>query len=109
MSEPVPLSETEEAELAAFADGQLDPERRAALERRMASEPALASAYERQRAGLVAISAAAAAVSAPLALRTRVRGDAAHRSRAAPVAPPTASRSGAGCRPRGSRPPPRSP
>ena len=72
MSEPYPLSEAEEADLAALADGRLDPDRREALEARMAAEPRLAAALDRQRAGLTAITAAAASVSAPLALRARI-------------------------------------
>lgn len=72
MPEPRPLSEIEEAQLAAFADGQLDEEERADLERRLASDADLARAYERQRAGIVTIAAAVDSVSAPLALRSRV-------------------------------------
>ena len=85
MPEPRPLSETEEAQLAAFADGQLEAEERADLERRMASDADLARAYERQRAGIVTIAAAVESVSAPLALRSRVeamqRGEAPARRR----------------------------
>jgi hypothetical protein len=72
MPEPRPLSESEEAELAAFADGRLDPERRADVERRLVEDVELARAYERQRAGMVAIATAAESVSAPLALRSRI-------------------------------------
>jgi hypothetical protein len=72
MPEPRPLSETEEAQLAALADGQLGDEERADLERRLASDADLARAYERQRAGILTIATAVDAVSAPLALRSRV-------------------------------------
>src|SRR4051794_6644838 len=74
MPEPRPLSESEEADLAAFADGQLDPARRAEVERRLVEDVDLARAYERQRAGMVAIATAAESVSAPLALRSRIEG-----------------------------------
>jgi anti-sigma factor RsiW len=72
MPEQRPLSEAEEVELTAFADGQLEPAQRADLERRLASDPELARAYERQRAGMVAIATAVESVSAPLALRASV-------------------------------------
>jgi hypothetical protein len=72
MSDPQPLSEADEADLAAFADGRLEPDRRAALEARIESDARLAHALDRQRAGLTAITAAAASVSAPMALRARV-------------------------------------
>jgi len=85
MPEPRPLSETDEAQLAAFADGQLSVEERADFERRLAADPDLARAYERQRSGIVAIAAAVESVSAPLALRSRVeamqRGEAPARRR----------------------------
>src|SRR5215218_1156833 len=72
MSEPRPLSEAEEAELAAYADGQLEAAQRADVERRLAADPDLARAHERQRAGMVAIATAVEAVSAPLALRASI-------------------------------------
>ena len=81
MTEHPPLSEPDEAALAAYADGRLETPERAELEARLASEPALAAALDQQRMGLAAITAAAESVSAPLALRTRVeameRGEAA--------------------------------
>src|SRR3954454_18826191 len=80
MPEPRPLSETEEAQLAALADGQLAEEERADFERRLASDADLARAYERQRAGIVTIASAVESVSAPLALRSRV--EAMHRGEA---------------------------
>jgi hypothetical protein len=72
MSEPIPLSEAEEADLTALADGRLEPARRAEVEARVESDARLAHALDRQRAGLTAITAAAASVSAPVALRSRV-------------------------------------
>jgi hypothetical protein len=72
MTEHPPLSEPDEAALAAYADGRLEPAERAELEARLASEPALAAALDQQRLGLAAITTAAGTVSAPLALRTRV-------------------------------------
>jgi anti-sigma factor RsiW len=59
-----------EADLAALADGCLFGPRRVELAARVAAEPALAEALERQRAALGMI--AAAAVPAPLDLRLRV-------------------------------------
>jgi hypothetical protein len=73
MPEPSrPLSEAEEADLAALADGRLDADRTEALEARLAEDPVLADAMARQRVGLTAIAAARDSSSAPLALRTRV-------------------------------------
>ena len=79
------MSEADEAALAAYADGRLEPAEQQALEARLEAEPALAAALAHQRAGLVAITTAAESVSAPLALRSRVeamqRGDAAPQRR----------------------------
>ena len=66
------LSPEEEADLAALADGRLDPARRAAVEARLAAEPELAAALERQRVAVAAIARAVEETSAPLALRARV-------------------------------------
>ena len=66
------LSPEEEADLAALADGRLDPARRAAVEARLAAEPKLAAAFERQRAAVAAIARAVDETSAPLALRSRI-------------------------------------
>ena len=72
MSEPRPLSEAEEADLTALADGRLEPERAGDVQARVASDARLARALDQQRAGLSAITAAASSVSAPVALRARI-------------------------------------
>lgn len=67
------LSAHEMAELAALADGSLPPERRAALEARVAASPELQQLLERQRSAVVA-TRAVAAEPAPPGLRERVEG-----------------------------------
>jgi anti-sigma factor RsiW len=64
------LPPEDEADLAALADGALYGPRRAALEARLADEPELAEAYERQCA--VVRRLAASAPRAPLSLRLLV-------------------------------------
>ena len=85
MTADAPLSEPDEAALAAYVDGRLDPAERGELEARLARDPVLAAALEHQRAGLAAITTAAESVSAPLALRSRIeamqRGEAPTRKR----------------------------
>src|SRR5262245_66316975 len=54
------LSERELAELAAFADGSLPPERRAEVEARVAASPELLQLVERQRRTLAATQALSA-------------------------------------------------
>lgn len=66
------LSSEEEADLAALADGRLDPAHRAQVEARLAAEPELAAAFERQRVAVAAIGRAVEGTSAPLALRARI-------------------------------------
>jgi anti-sigma-K factor RskA len=61
-----------EAELAALADGSLAPERRAALEERVAASPELAERLAEQRRAVALFDAAAAEVEAPAGLRARV-------------------------------------
>ena len=70
----------EVAELAALADGSLAPNRRAALEARVAQSPELAELLAEQERAVALMRGAAAEVEAPASLRTRVdaRG-AAHR------------------------------
>ena len=64
------LARDEEADLVALADGLLSGPRRSELDARVAAEPVLAEALERQRAALAMI--AAVALPAPLDLRLRV-------------------------------------
>ncbi len=60
------------AELAALADGSLTPERRAALEARVASSPELARQLEEQERALALTRSAAAEIEAPPGLRARI-------------------------------------
>jgi hypothetical protein len=62
----------DEAELAALADGTLDPERRAALEARLAASPELAERLAEQERAVAYAMSAAAQVEAPPALRARI-------------------------------------
>lgn len=75
------LSDRDRSDLAAYADGSLSARRRAALDERLASDPALRARLDEQRAGLSAIRAAD--VRAPLSLRERLEDQ---RRRAAPAA-----------------------
>ena len=74
------LPPEDEADLAALADGCLTGPRRAELAARVAADPTLAEALERQRTALAMI--AAAAESASLDLRLRIE-----ELRAAPSVP----------------------
>jgi anti-sigma factor RsiW len=74
------LPPEDEADLVALADGCLTGPRRAELAARVAADPTLAEALERQRTALAMI--AAAAESAPLDLRLRIE-----ELRAAPSVP----------------------
>ena len=60
------------AELAALADGSLAPERRAAVEARVAADPELADRLAEQRRAIALAQSAAAEVEAPPALRARI-------------------------------------
>jgi anti-sigma-K factor RskA len=60
------------AELAALADGSLPPERRAALEARVAESPELAARLAEQQRAVSLARAAATEVEAPAALRARI-------------------------------------
>ena len=62
------------AELAALADGSLMPERRAALEARVAESSELADLLAEQQRAVAFARGAAAEVEAPPALRARVEG-----------------------------------
>lgn len=60
------------AELAALADGSLPPERRAALEARVAASPELADRLAEQDRAVMLTRTASADVEAPAALRARI-------------------------------------
>jgi hypothetical protein len=75
----------EMAELAALADGSLAPERRAALEERVAASPELAERLAEQERAVSLLRSAAAEAEAPASLRARV--DMQQRARARPTAP----------------------
>lgn len=62
----------ESAELAALADGSLAPERRAALEARVAASPELAERLAEQQRAVALAQSAADGVEAPAALRARI-------------------------------------
>jgi Anti-sigma-K factor rskA, C-terminal len=68
-------------ELAALADGSLEPERRAALEERVAASPELADLLAEQQRAVALTQSAAAQVEAPAGLRARI--DAERRARRA--------------------------
>lgn len=61
-----------ERELAALADGSLDPRRRAAVKARVAGSPELAALLAEQERAIALMREAAATVEAPAALRARV-------------------------------------
>src|SRR5262245_53618792 len=60
------------AELAALADGSLGPERRAAIEARVAASPELAGRLDEQQRAVALARNAAAAVEAPASLRAQI-------------------------------------
>lgn len=63
------------AELAALADGSLDPKRRATAAARVARSPDLAALLAEQERALALTRRAAAAVEAPRALRARIAAE----------------------------------
>lgn len=71
-SGPTPFPPEFEAELAALADGRLDPERATVLLARAEREPELARAIEAQRTAVSIVSGAAAQVMASHDLRLRI-------------------------------------
>jgi anti-sigma-K factor RskA len=66
------LDDRDLAELAALADGSLAPERRAALEARVAASPELAALLAEQERAVGLTRSAAAEVEAPASLRARI-------------------------------------
>jgi anti-sigma-K factor RskA len=74
------------AELAALADGSLDPERRAAVAARVARSRELAALLAEQKRALALTNLAAAATGAPHGLRARVAAEQRRPRRAALVA-----------------------
>jgi hypothetical protein len=73
----------ETAQLAALADGSLPPERRAALEARVAASPELSARLAEQERAVMLARSASTDVVAPAALRARI--DMRRRPRRAPV------------------------
>jgi anti-sigma-K factor RskA len=78
------LDTDEDAELAALADGSLEPERRAVLEARVAASPALADRLAEQERAVALLHAAADEVDAPAGLRVRVEAERSRRRIRAP-------------------------
>jgi anti-sigma-K factor RskA len=74
----------EVAELAALADGSVAPERRAALEARIAASPALADRLDEQERAVALVRGAADEVDAPAGLRARVEAQRSPRTGRAP-------------------------
>jgi hypothetical protein len=72
MSSPHPFDNRLMADLAAAADGTLDPVRESEIETLAAHDEVLADALERQRRAAALIRDAAADVRAPDALRERL-------------------------------------
>src|SRR5512132_2139077 len=73
----------EMAELAALADGSLPPERRAALEARVAASSELADRLAEQERAVTLTRTASTEVEAPAALRARIQAQ--RRPRRMPV------------------------
>lgn len=75
MSLSEPYDDRLMADLAAAADGTLDPARQAEIEAMAAEDRELADALERQRRAVTMIRGATAEIHAPLALRERLEAD----------------------------------
>lgn len=75
------------AELAALADGSLAPERRAALEARVAASSELADRFAEQQRAVALARSAANSVEAPTDLRARIEGQRRVRRARAPRRP----------------------
>jgi hypothetical protein len=75
MSLSEPFDDRLMADLAAAADGTLDPARQAEIEAMAAEDSELADALERQRRAVTLIRGATAELHAPLALRERLEAD----------------------------------
>ena len=71
-SRPQHEAEDQNAELASLADGSLAPERRAALEARVAASSELADRLAEQQRAVALARSAAAEVEAPASLRARI-------------------------------------
>jgi anti-sigma-K factor RskA len=65
----------DETELAALADGSLSPERRAAVEARVAASPELADRLAEQQRAVALMHGALEGVEAPAALRARIEAE----------------------------------
>jgi hypothetical protein len=76
--------EAEIAELAALADGSLAPERRAALEERVAASPELTDRLAEQRRAIALAGSAAAGTETPPGLRARIEAQRRERGRPSP-------------------------
>src|SRR3954454_12795131 len=78
---PPDLSAEDEADLVAYVDGRLDPERGARVAARAGTDPAYSAGLARHREGHVAITRAVETAGAPLGLRSRVEAMGAGRER----------------------------
>jgi anti-sigma-K factor RskA len=76
-----PHRDIDPAELAALADGSLDPRQRAAVEARVAGSAELAELLSEQKRAIALTTSAAADVEAPAALRARIEAQPRPRSR----------------------------
>ena len=68
-------AQLELAQLAALADGSLDPWAGTALRARVAGSPELAALLDEQRRSLALVRGASASVAAPAGLRARVEAE----------------------------------